>query len=186
MTRKDDSSNPYAPPAAESTPSPSSRTEDPDVARLIKYLPWRRRVFATVLAFGGFYAISGAGAVAIGIAEGATITSPNLGVGIAALGFGLPLALLGALLALRVRLAQFIAFPLTAVCGGMGGVGFLVAVMRASAIWAKRDPAPTLAILALAIVFLACSLATGWFFHRTVMALARAGVPLDASAADRS
>jgi hypothetical protein len=103
-------------------------------------------------------------------------------VGIAALGFGLPLALLGALLALRVRLAQFIAFPLTIVCGGTGCAAFAISVMRASNIWAKRDPAPTLAILALAIAFLACSLATGWFFHRTAMRLARAGFSIDETA----
>lgn len=140
----------------------------------------RRAAFETVLSFGGLlYTLSGAGAVAIGIAEGARITSPNLSTGIAALGVGVPLALIAALLALRVRLAQFIAFPLTVVCGVMGGTGFAICVLRAKAIRAVSDPAPTLGALLVAFAFFACSLATGWLFHRTVMTLARAGAARD-------
>lgn len=171
------SDNPYAPPAPEAaTASPSA---EPNLERLRAALRWRRAAFAAILFFGGtLYTLSGAGAVATGIAEGATISSTWLGVGIAALGFGLPLAVLGSLVALQVRLAQFIAFPLTLVCGGMGGTGFAISVLRASAVWKGDDPAPTLVILLLAFAFLACSVATGWLFHRTVMTLARAGVPL--------
>ncbi|HEV7282432.1 MAG TPA: hypothetical protein VGN57_19675 [Pirellulaceae bacterium] len=185
MNGANESENPYAPPAAEATASQSS-PDASDLERLRAALSWRRTAFATVLSFGGWlYTLSGAGAAATGIAEGATVASPYLGVGIAALGLGFPLALLGTLLALRVRLVQFIAFPMTVVCGGMGGVSFVLVATRASAVWDLSDSAPTIAILTPVIAYLACSVATGWFFHRTVMTLARAGVPLDAKSPPR-
>jgi hypothetical protein len=182
--RTSEAQNPYAPPAADSTPSPSAQTEDLDVARLIKFLPSRRRAFAAVLSIGGgLHAICGAAALATGIKEEAAITSPSVGMAVAALGLGFPLALVGISLALRVRLVQFIAFPLTCVCGGIGGVGLAIAIERASVAWTGVDPPPSaLGLLAPSFAFLMGAMATGYLFHSTVMALAQAGIRVDGTA----
>lgn len=172
------SENPYAAPATVSAPAPSASTEDSDVAKSLKRLRSRRRAFATVLSLGGWlHAIAGAAALATGIREGASITSPNLGIAIAALGLGVPLALLGGLLALRVRFALFVAFPLSCVCGGIGFAGFAIAVERAGRSWTGSDPPPvTLAVMAPTFAFLAVSFVIGYLLDRTITALMRAGV----------